>query len=70
MNKHITKHSQGLDTPIVWCGRTVPGNSGALSIRQAAMTTDKAICQNCIKAVVKSLESKLKTKFEVSINLM
>jgi hypothetical protein len=59
MNKHITKHSQGLDTPIVWCGRTVHGNSGALSIRQAALTTDKLICQNCIKAVVKSLESKL-----------
>lgn len=57
MNKHIIKRDLGLDSPIVWCGREVPANSGAVTLNQAALATDKNICRNCAKAAIKALSA-------------
>ena len=59
MNKHIVKRSQGLDSPIVWCGRSIPGNSITVSIARAVAGDDNAICKNCVKTVIRKLENKI-----------
>jgi hypothetical protein len=60
MNKHIFKRSQRQEPPIVWCGRSIPGNSDVTILSQAALGDDTAICKNCLKAAIRNLENKLK----------
>ena len=57
MNKHIIKRLSESYSPIVWCGRSIPGNSRPLNLNQAALATDKNICRNCVKAAIKALSA-------------
>jgi len=59
MNKHIIKHSIWEDSPVVWCGRSIPGNSEVVSVFQAVIGNDKEICKNCLKSIIRKLEAKL-----------
>lgn len=59
MNKHIVKRNGWEDTPVVWCGRSIPGNSEVLSVFQAVSGDEKAICKNCLNTVIRKLEAKL-----------
>ena len=58
MNKHVVMHERGLDEPVVYCGRSMPGNSDAITLSRVVLGDDKAICKNCIKAVIRKLENK------------
>ena len=59
MNKHIFKRSQQPEPPIVWCGRSIPGNSNVITLSQVALGDDTAICKNCLKAAIRKQENKI-----------
>ena len=56
MNRHIIKRNVESDSPIVWCGRSIPANSDAVTLNQAALCSSIKVCKNCTKAAINALK--------------
>ena len=65
MGKHIIKFKyydgKKLNTPMLWCGMEHKGDFVFANAQHAALAVDGSIapCKNCIKSIIKALETEL-----------